>query len=218
MDFEISENMAKDIYIIGGESVVIGQNKEIEKPPIPKEVSNIRAMYMLYSVMGVVCCIVAYMLPDDGMEIIKLVLLAIIFLVFILGSIATFKLHKASQSKTLLRNFILYVVSQVGSIIAIFLLMLILIPEVQQIIANNFTIIIGVVTFPFQILLARELSFIMGQRVILWSGYLCLPLYVIPNEYIKLLLAVAVILACIIGVYRFREIRKRTSEDHMPWI
>lgn len=218
VDFEISENMAKDIYIVGGENIPMEQNKETMKPHIPKEVSKIRDMYMLSCSIAIVFTIIFYMLPDDNMEIVKFILFAMFLFACILSFVATFKLHKASESKTLLRNSILYILSCFGTTIAILLLSLVLIPEVRQIIADNFTVIIGVISFPFQILLARELSFIMGQKIILWSNYLCLPLYLIPNEHIALLFEIVVILTYIIGVYRFKEIRKRTSEDYMPWI
>lgn len=146
---------------------------------------------------------------------------------------ATIGLNRASGSKTLLRNLIISFVILILVVAAL----LIITPLIANWLINNrdwdttlYIMFVGFVitAFIFLLLYIRELAFIIEKRSILWLFYFGSYLFVKlfwefgrkdteKFDVISFGIEFWLIIILFIVFIRFKQIRKRTESDKIPW-
>lgn len=218
VDFEVSEKAAKNIFIIGA-SINIAN---IKGQLMSNDTQSIRFKFLLamglYFGAGFISLI-----PFLGW-VLGPILLISGFVVYVL---AVFGARHASESKTLLKNFILsMVIFAVAFILAMIFGGSALVGFISGYdsaggfgftMAMILLIIGGIATFVYQLLFFRELAFINEQKFLLWGFYVNVLGSLTTLIMIGWLLMFAAFVLWVIGFYQMKNIRKRTDADIMPW-
>ncbi len=146
---------------------------------------------------------------------------------FVLIFMALKALNYQSESKTLIRNWVIAIVSGIivgtlagifigGAVVAMFAFGKSNIGGIG--VFAIICIAIGAIFVAYRgLLVARELAFITQQKYILYAFYLNIIGTLTTWIVIGYLILVAVILLYIFAFVKFSEIRKRTDSDVMPW-
>lgn len=211
VEFEIDGNAAKSIYLTTNSMNLGGLQGKL----MSNDTQGIRFKLLAAAVLYV-CSGVVSIIPFLGWVLGSICML-VAFVLHILGVIA---LNRASESKTLLRNFILTIVVAIGTVIVMVGGVVIFFDGF----INGGTIVIGVLgvigciaILAFQLLYARELAYVTGQKFILWSAYLSILAALTIAIVIGYLFSIAAFVLYIVGLVKFQTITKRTESDKMPW-
>ena len=126
---------------------------------------------------------------------------------------------QASESKTLLKNFILsLIIAFIAGIVAmIFGFIFGFSNSFGIVVAIIITCAGGIAAFVYHLLFFRELAFITGQKFLLWAVYLNVLGGLTAIIFIGWLILFGALALFILGFYKMQEIRKRTEADIMPW-
>lgn len=219
VDFEIDDKKAINIYIISNEKIEYASNilSNIRDNISNSNINKIRFIAIASVVLGIFSQI-----PILG------AIFAIISLILYL--LVAIDISKISQSKTILRNFIIYflvgivflilLTFAIGAIIisitmsngissigfgTIFLILIIFIAIIAKII--------------FGLLFTRELSYLTGQKVFLWAFYASI--IAIFTTKIFILGFIFTLIAIILNIYGWLntvEIKQSEKSENMPWI
>lgn len=219
VDFEAIEGMAKEIFIIqSNNSIDIGN---IKNKIIAGDVQGIRLKLLVAIGLSVTGAILG-LIPVVGW-----------FFEFLFGVIAltlwimaVVALKRASNSQTLLRNFLIALfIGIVSFVIAIFsgvALMAAMLESSGGIVAIIILVagVIGELVFGFFFI--REFSFIIQQKYILWSFYISIVatiIAVIPfvGWVIAILMYISALVLAVLAFLHFNAIRKRETGDSMPF-
>ncbi|WP_285818490.1 2-amino-4-hydroxy-6-hydroxymethyldihydropteridine pyrophosphokinase [Helicobacter bilis] len=218
VDFEVSENMAKNIFITGG-SINMAN---IQGQLMANDTQSIRFKFLLGIGLYFGGSFIS-LIPFIGWVIGGILLIAG-FVVFVLAVLGT---KRASESPTLFKNFILCIAIMVVALILamIFGGTALLRGMAGYSSAGGFGITVaivllvvgGVTAFVHQLLFMRELAFVTGQKFLLWAFYANIIGSITSVILIGWLFVLAALVLWIIGFYQMKEIRKRTATDSMPW-
>ena len=218
VDFEINEKAAKNIFITGG-----GIN-----------VANLQGQFMASDTQGIRFKFLLAMGLYFGGSFISLIpflgsvlgpiVLIVAFVVYVFAVLGA---KRASESATLLKNFILsMVIFAVTFVLAIAFggsALLGMFAGYGSIGGAGITLAIillivgGIATFVYQLLFARELAFITEQKFLLWGLYANVIGVLTTLILIGWLFIIAAFVLWIIGFYQMKNIRKRTEADVMSW-
>lgn len=223
VDFETVEGMAKEIFIIqSNNSIDIGN---IKNKIIAGDVQGIRLKLLVAIGLSVTGAILG-LIPVVGWFF-KFLFGVIALTLWIMAVLA---LKRASNSQTLLRNFLISLfIGIVSFVIAIFsgaALMAVMYSGgdvgVGLIVAIIILVagVIGALVFGFFFI--REFSFIIQQKYILWSFYISIVATIIAaipfvGWVIAILMYIGAIVLEVLAFLHFNAIRKRTDSDVMPW-
>lgn len=224
MDFETVEGMAKEIFIIqSNSSIDIGN---IKNKIIAGDVQGIRLKLLVAIGLSVTGAILG-LIPVVGW-----------FFNFLFGVVAltlwimaVVALKRASNSQTLLRNFLIALfIGIVSFVIAIFsgaALMTVMLGSsggigVGLIVAIIILVagVIGALVFGFFFI--REFSFIIQQKYILWSFYISIVATIIAaipfvGWVIAIFMYIGALVLEVLAILHFNAIRKRETGDSMPF-
>lgn len=238
VDFEAIEGMAKEIFIIqSNNSIDIGN---IKNKIIAGDVQGIRLKLLVAIGLSVTGAILG-LIPVVGW-----------FFNFLFGVVAltlwimaVVALKRASNSQTLLRNFLISLfIGIVSFVIAIFseaalmavmlgtsgfigsilgvALMAAMLESSGGIVAIIILVagVIGELVFGFFFI--REFSFIIQQKYILWSFYISIVATIIVaipfvGWVIAILMYISALVLAVLAILHFNAIRKRETGDSMPF-
>ena len=229
VDFEVSENMAKNIFITGGSINMANLQGQL----MANDTQSIRFKFLL-SIGLYFGGNFIFLIPFIGW-VIGGVLIIAGFVLFVLAVLGT---KRTSESPTLFKNFILsIVIFAVASILAVIFGGSALLGALAGygsaggfgIAASIVILAVGAIAgFVYNLLFFRELAFVTEQKFLLWAFYANIIgsiTAVIANIigsitaviFIGWLVIVAALILWIIGFYQMKNIRKRTATDSMPW-
>lgn len=219
VDFEVDGNVAKSIFITSGGLMNIGN---IQGQLMANDARGVRFKFLLATGLTFVGGIFS-LIPLIGWVIGPIcVLVGFVVMVF-----AVIGVSRASESKTLLRNFIIAMFVMIISVILAFVIgggeLIAAISGYGSI--NGTGIIVAfiiiflgaIATFIAQLLFAHELAFVTGQKFLLWAQYANILAGLTMVILIGYLLAIVAFALWVIGFVQMKEIRKRTDSDVMPW-
>lgn len=239
VDFETVEGMAKEIFIIqSNSSIDIGN---IKNKIIAGDVQGIR-LKLLVAIGLSVTGVILGLIPVVG-GFFKFLFGVIALTLWIMAVVA---LKRASNSQTLLRNFLISlfigIVSLViaaifggaalmavmlgtsgfiGSILGV-ALMAAMLESSGGIVAIIILVagVIGALVFGFFFI--REFSFIIQQKYILWSFYISIVATIIAaipfvGWVIAILMYISALVLAVLAIIHFNAIRKRETGDSMPF-
>lgn len=147
----------------------------------------------------------------------------------ILYFIVIFSIKKISQSKTIFSNFILTMTLMVLTLVLSAILIDMTHNGSKSTIAmflSLVVIILCVLLIIFSLKFTRELSYLTGQRIFLWTYYLSILLGLLisikflPSWTVELVRIISVIIF-IANIYAwaiFKEVKQKTEYKNMPWI
>lgn len=238
MDFETVGGMAKEIFIIqSNNSIDIGN---IKNKIIAGDVQGIRLKLLVAIGLSVTGAILGLIPVVDGFF--KFLFGVIALTLWIMAVVA---LKRASNSQTLLRNFLISLfIDIVSFVIAIFsgaalmavmlgtsgfigsilgvALMAAMLESSGGIVAIIILVagVIGELVFGF--LFIREFSFIIQQKYILWSFYISIVATIIVaipfvGWVIAILMYISALVLAVLAILHFNAIRKRETGDSMPF-
>ena len=191
VDFEVSGDMAKNIFITG-RSINMAN---IQGQLMANDTQGIRFKFLLAIGIYFIGSIIS-LIPIVGW-ILGPILFIGAFVLFVMAVLGT---KQASESKTLLKNFILsLIIAFIAGIVAII------------------ACAGGIAAFVYHLLFFRELAFITGQKFLLWAVYLNVLGGLTAIIFIGWLILFGALALFILGFYKMQEIRKRTEADIMPW-
>lgn len=218
VDFEVSENMAKNIFITGG-SINMAN---IQGQLMANDTQSIRFKFLL----SIGLCFggnFIFLIPFIGWVIGGILLIAG-FVIFVLAALGT---KRTSESPTLFKNFILSIAIMVVALIVamIFGGTALLGGMAGYSSAGGFGLVVAVIllivgsiaALVYNLLFFRELAFVTEQKFLLWAFYANLLGSITTLIFIGWLVIVAAVVLWIIGFYQMKTIRKRTENDVMPW-
>lgn len=221
VDFEVSENAAKNIFITSGKGLNI-DIANIQGQFMASDVQGIRFKFLLAVGLYIGGGIVS-LIPLLGWVLGPILLIAgfVSFVLAVLGA------KRASESATLLKNFIIsIVIFAVAFVLAMafggsaLLGMLAGYDSAGGFGITMAIILLGVGTiaaFVYQLLFARELAFITEQKFLLWAAYANSIGGITTAIFIGWLFIIAAFVLWAIGFYQMKTIRKRSENDVMPW-
>ncbi|EAI0016255.1 DUF2207 domain-containing protein [Campylobacter upsaliensis] len=210
VDFEVSGDMAKNIFITG-RSINMAN---IQGQLMANDTQGIRFKFLLAIGIYFIGSIIS-LIPIVGW-ILGPILFIGAFVLFVMAVLGT---KQASESKTLLKNFILsLIIAFIAGIVAMIFGFIFGF-------SNSFGIVVaiiiacagGIATFVYHLLFFRELAFITGQKFLLWAVYLNVLGGLTAIIFIGWLILFGALALFILGFYKMQEIRKRTEADIMPW-
>ncbi len=218
VDFEVSENMAKNIFITGG-SINMAN---IQAQLMANDTQSIRFKFLLAIGLyfgGSFISLIPFLGWVLG-PILWIVAIAL-FVIAVLGT------SRVSESKSLFKNFI---VSIVVFAIAFILAMMFGGTALFGMLAGydsaggfGITVAImllivgGIAAFVYQLLFFRELAFVTEQKFLLWGLYANILGGLTMFIFIGWLFIFAAFVLWIIGFYQMKNIHKRIENDVMPW-
>lgn len=218
VDFEVSENMAKNIFITGG-SINMAN---IQGQLMANDTQSIRFKFLLGIGLYFGGSFIS-LIPFLGW-VLGGVLLIAGFVVFVLAVLGT---KRTSESPTLFKNFILSIAI---AVVALILAMIfggtaLLGGMAGYSSAGGFGLVVAVIllivgsiaALVYNLLFFRELAFVTEQKFLLWAFYANIIGSITAVIFIGWLLIIAAVVLWIIGYYQMKNIRKRTENDVMPW-
>lgn len=217
VDFEMSENMAKNIFITGGTINMAN----IQGQLMANDTQSIRFKFLLAIGLYFGGSFIS-IIPFLGWVLGPLVLIV----AFALFVIAVFGTSRVSESKTLFKNFLISIaVAAVAVILAMIFSGTALLGDMAGYSSAGFglsvaiilLIVGGIAAFVYQLLFFRELAFVTEQKFLLWAMYANILGGLTTLIFIGWLLLLAAVVLWIIGFYQMKNIRKRTENDAMPW-
>lgn len=221
VDFEAGEDgKAKGIFITGGSfNANLG---ELQGKLMATDTKGIRFKFLL-SLGLVIGGSMISAIPLLGWVIGPICMVAgFVFLI-----LAVIGASRASESKTLLKNFILSVVIAVVSCVIAFAIGGTALLSaaggydagggVAAIVAGLIFFVGLIAAFVFQLLYTRELAFVTDQKILLWAMYVNILGALTSLIFIGYVLVLAALIMQIIGFMKFQKIRKRSENDVMPW-
>lgn len=218
VDFEVSENMAKNIFITGG-SINMAN---IQGQLMANDTQSIRFKFLLSFGLCFGGSFIS-LVPFIGWVIGGILLIAglVILVLAVLGT------KRTSESPTLFKNFILSIAIVVVALILamIFGGTALLGGMAGYSSAGGFGLVVAVIllivgsiaALVYNLLFFRELAFVTEQKFLLWAFYANLLGSLTTLIFIGWLVIVAAVVLWIIGFYQMKTIRKRTENDVMPW-
>lgn len=163
--------------------------------------------------------------------IVNIIHLEIVFAIIplILYFIVIFSIKKISQSKTIFSNFILTMALMVLTLVLSAILIEMTHNGSKSTIAmflSLVVIVLCVLLIIFSLKFTRELSYLTGQRIFLWTYYLSILLGLLisikflPSWTVELvrIISVIIFIANIYAWATFKEIKQKTEYKNMPWI
>ena len=218
VDFEVSENMAKNIFITGG-SINMAN---IQGQLMANDTQSIRFKFLLSVGLYFGGSFIS-LIPFIGW-VIGGVLIIAGFVLFVLAVLGT---KRTSESPTLFKNFILSIAVVVVALILamIFGGTALLGGMAGYSSAGGFGLVVAVIllivgsiaALVYNLLFFRELAFVTEQKFLLWAFYANIIGSITAVIFIGWLVIVAAVVLWIIGFYQMKNIRKRTATDSMPW-
>lgn len=219
VDFEVSENMAKNIFITGG-SINMAN---IQGQLMANDTQSIRFKFLLSIGLYFGGSFIS-LIPFIGWVIGGILLIAG-FVIFVLAVLGT---KRTSESPTLFKNFILSIaIVVVALIVAMIFGGTALLGGMAGyssadvgfgiVVAAILLIVGSIAALVYNLLFFRELAFVTEQKFLLWAFYANLLGGLTTLIFIGWLLLVAAVVLWIIGFYQMKTIRKRTEADSMPW-
>lgn len=217
VDFEVSENMAKNIFITGG-SINMAN---IQGQLMANDTQSIRFKFLL-SIGLYFGGNFILLIPFLGW-VLGGVLIIAGFVLFVLAVLGT---KRASESPTLFKNFILSIaVVVVALILAMIFGGTALLGGMAYSSDGGFGLVVAVIllivgsiaALVYNLLFFRELAFVTEQKFLLWAFYANIIGSITAVIFIGWLVIVAALILWIIGFYQMKNIRKRTATDVMPW-
>lgn len=218
VDFEVSENMAKNIFITGGSINMANLQGQL----MANDTQSIRFKFLLGIGLYFGGSFIS-LIPFLGW-VLGGVLLIAGFVVFVLAVLGT---KRTSESPTLFKNFIL---SIAVAVVALILAMIfggtaLLGGMAGYSSAGGFGLVVAVIllivgsiaALVYNLLFFRELAFVTEQKFLLWAFYANIIGSITAVIFIGWLLIIAAVVLWIIGFYQMKNIRKRTATDVMPW-
>ena len=218
VDFEVSENMAKNIFITGGSINMANLQGQL----MANDTQSIRFKFLLGIGLYFGGSFIS-LIPFLGW-VLGGVLLIAGFVVFVLAVLGT---KRTSESPTLFKNFILSIAI---AVVALILAMIfggtaLLGGMAGYSSAGGFGLVVAVIllivgsiaALVYNLLFFRELAFVTEQKFLLWAFYANIIGSITAVIFIGWLLIIASVVLWIIGFYQMKEIRKRTEADVMPW-
>lgn len=218
VDFEASENMAKNIFITGG-SINMAN---IQGQLMANDTQSIRFKFLLSVGLYFGGSFIS-LIPFIGW-VLGGVLIIAGFVLFVLAVLGT---KRTSESPTLFKNFIL---SIAVAVVALILAMIfggtaLLGGMAGYSSAGGFGLVVAVIllivgsiaALVYNLLFFRELAFVTEQKFLLWAFYANIIGSITAVIFIGWLVIVAAVVLWIIGFYQMKNIRKRTETDVMPW-
>lgn len=218
VDFEASENMAKNIFITGG-SINMAN---IQGQLMANDTQSIRFKFLLGIGLYFGGSFIS-LIPFLGW-VLGGVLLIAGFVVFVLAVLGT---KRTSESPTLFKNFVLSIAI---AVVALILAMIfggtaLLGGMAGYSSAGGFGLVVAVIllivgsiaALVYNLLFFRELAFVTEQKFLLWAFYANILGSITAVIFIGWLLIIAAVVLWIIGYYQMKNIRKRTETDVMPW-
>lgn len=218
VDFEASENMAKNIFITGGSINMANLQGQL----MANDTQSIRFKFLLSIGLYFGGSIISF-IPFLGWVLGPILFIAgfVFFVMAVLGT------KRTSESPTLFKNFILsIVIFAVASILAaIFGGSALLGALAGYSSAGGFGLVVAVIllivgsiaALVYNLLFFRELAFVTEQKFLLWAFYANILGSITAVIFIGWLVIVAALILWILGFYQMKEIRKRTATDSMPW-
>ena len=235
VDFEVSENMAKNIFITGG-SINMAN---IQGQLMANDTQSIRFKFLLAIGLDVGGSII-YMIPLLGWLLGPIMWIAG-FVLFVLAVLGT---SRVSESKSLFKNFVIFFLAFLALMTFVFISTFTLLVSSSSLASSALVMfmrgsyvnalsltgivlmLIAFITFVvvmvFALKFARELAFVTRQKILLWATYLdlfAMLIVVIPilGWVLWIICQIATFIMLIVGFYQMREIRKRTDSDVIPW-
>ncbi|WP_258554158.1 2-amino-4-hydroxy-6-hydroxymethyldihydropteridine pyrophosphokinase [Helicobacter cinaedi] len=218
VDFEASENMAKNIFITGG-SINMAN---IQGQLMANDTQSIRFKFLLAIGLYFGGNFI-FLIPFIGW-VLGGVLIIAGFVLFVLAVLGT---KRTSESPTLFKNFILSIAVVVVALILamIFGGTALLEGMAGYSSAGGFGLVVAVIllivgsiaALVYNLLFFRELAFVTEQKFLLWAFYANILGSITAVIFIGWLVIVAALILWIIGFYQMKNIRKRTATDVMPW-
>ena len=218
VDFEVSENMAKNIFITGG-SINMAN---IQGQLMANDTQSIRFKFLLGIGLYFGGSFIS-LIPFIGWVIGGILLIAG-FVIFVLAVLGT---KRTSESPTLFKNFILSIAIVVVALILamIFGGTALLGGMAGYSSTGGFGLVVAVIllivgsiaALVYDLLFFRELAFVTEQKFLLWAFYANIIGSITAVIFIGWLVIVAAVVLWIIGFYQMKTIRKRTENDVMPW-
>ena len=235
VDFEVSENMAKNIFITGG-SINMAN---IQGQLMANDTQSIRFKFLLAIGLDVGGSII-YMIPLLGWLLGPIMWIAG-FVLFVLAVLGT---SRVSESKSLFKNFVIFFLAFLALMTFVFISTFTLLVSSSSLASSALVMfmrgsyvnalsltgivlmLIAFITFVvvmvFALKFARELAFVTRQKILLWATYLdlfAMLIVVIPilGWVLWIICQIATFIMLIVGFYQMREIRKRRDFDVIPW-
>lgn len=218
VDFEVSEKVAKNIFITGGSINMANLQGQL----MANDTQSIRFKFLLGIGLYFGGSFIS-LIPFIGW-VLGGVLLIAGFVIFVLAVLGT---KRTSESPTLFKNFILSIAI---AVVALILAMIfggtaLLGGMAGYSSAGGFGLVVAVIllivgsiaALVYNLLFFRELAFVTEQKFLLWAFYANLLGGLTTLIFIGWLLLVAAVVLWIIGFYQMKTIRKRTENDVMPW-
>ena len=235
VDFEVSEKVAKNIFITGG-SINMAN---IQGQLMANDTQSIRFKFLLAIGLDVGGSII-YMIPLLGWLLGPIMWIAG-FVLFVLAVLGT---SRVSESKSLFKNFVIFFLAFLALMTFVFISTFTLLVSSSSLASSALVMfmrgsyvnalsltgivlmLIAFITFVvvmvFALKFARELAFVTRQKILLWATYLdlfAMLIVVIPilGWVLWIICQIATFIMLIVGFYQMREIRKRTDSDVIPW-
>ncbi|WP_104746856.1 2-amino-4-hydroxy-6-hydroxymethyldihydropteridine pyrophosphokinase [Helicobacter bilis] len=218
VDFEVSEKVAKNIFITGGSINMANLQGQL----MANDTQSIRFKFLLAIGLYFGGSIISF-IPFLGWVLGPILFIAgfVFFVLAVLGA------KRASESQTLFKNFILsMVIFAVASILAAIFGGSALLGALAGygsaggfgIAASIVILAVGAIAgFVYNLLFFRELAFVTGQKFLLWGLYANIIGGITAVIFIGWLFVLVALVLWILGFYQMKEIRKRTATDSMPW-
>lgn len=219
VDFEIDDKKAINIYIITDNEAKYTSSI---LSSIRDNIANSNINKIRFIAITSVCLSFSEVIPVLGM----------IFTIisFILYLLVTIDISKISQSKTILRNFIIYFLVEIAFVILLTFVIGTVIVSIAMsgsISSIGFgTIFLILITFIaliakiiFGLLFTRELSYLTGQKAFLWAFYVSIIATFMGR--IPILNFILILITIIINIYGWLsvvKIKQVTKSENMPWI
>lgn len=225
VDFEVVEDSksAKSIFVTSTNLSVNLDVNDIKERFSANDAQGVRFKFLMAIVLYAVGALFAF-IPFLGFIVTPICSIAAI-VIFVL---VTLRLNSLAESRTLFKNFLYsIVIGIVASVVAGALGGASLISMLVRGSADDMGVlffvavailVVGfIASFVFYAFYMREMAFVMQQKFILYSFWCNLVGVVLAVLFIGYILIFVAFVLFVIGVYQFREVRKRTENDVIPW-
>ncbi|CUU39810.1 hypothetical protein [Helicobacter typhlonius] len=221
VDFEVVEDSksAKSIFVTSTNLSVNLDVNDIKERFSANDAQGVRFKFLMAIVLYAVGALFAF-IPFLGFIVTPICSIAAI-VIFVL---ATLRLNSLAESRTLFKNFLYsIVIGIVASVVAGALGGASLIRGSADDMGVLFFVAVAILvvgfiaSFVFYAFYMREMAFVMQQKFILYSFWCNLVGVVLAVLFIGYILIFVAFVLFVIGVYQFREVRKRTENDVIPW-